>query len=90
MKTLKHIATMDTITTENTHYKNNFVCVLEDRYTQEEVERLLNGESVLDYEGNEDFIHEDYIDGEYELSISLYNDSDVSNLTLDDDDVIII
>lgn len=85
----KHIASMDTIT-NNQHYKNNFVCVLEDRYTQEEVERLLNGESVLDYEGNEDFIHEDYIDGEYELSISLYDDSDVSNLTLDDDDVIII
>lgn len=86
----KHIASMDTITTNNQHYKNNFVCVLEDRYTQEEVERLLNGESVLDYEGNEDFIHEDYIDGEYELSISLYDDSDVSNLTLSDDDVIII
>lgn len=85
----KHIASMDTIT-NNQHYKNNFVCVLEDRYTQEEVERLLNGESVLDYEGNEDFIHEDYIDGEYELSISLYDDSDVSNLTLSDDDVIII
>lgn len=85
----KHIASMDTIT-NNQHYKNNFVCVLEDRYTQEEVERLLNGESVLDYEGNEDFIHEDYIDGEYELSISLYDDSDVSNLTLLDDDVIII
>lgn len=50
MKTLKHIATMDTITTENTHYENNFVCVLDDRYTQEEVEKLLNGESVLDYE----------------------------------------
>lgn len=85
----KHIASMDTII-NNQHYKNNFVCVLEDRYTQEEVERLLNGESVLDYEGNEDFIHEDYIDGEYELSISLYDDSDVSNLTLSDDDVIII
>lgn len=86
----KHIAGMDTITSNNQHYENNFVCVLEDRYTQEEIERLLNGESVLDYEGNEDFIHEDYIDGEYELSISLYDDSDVSNLTLDDDDVIII
>lgn len=86
----KHIASMDTITINNQHYENNFVCVLEDRYTQEEVEKLLNGESVLDYEGNEDFIHEDYIDGEYELSISLYDDSDVSNLTLSDDDVIII
>lgn len=90
MKTLKHIATMDTITTENTHYENNFVCVLEDRYTQEEVEKLLNGESVLDYEGNEDFIHEEEEDGEYRLSVSLYDDSDVSNLTLSDDDVIII
>lgn len=30
----KHIASMDTITTNNQHYKNNFVCVLEDRYTQ--------------------------------------------------------
>ena len=86
----KHIASMDTITTNNQHYENNFVCVLEDRYTQEEVKKLLNGESVLDYEGNEDFIHEDYINGQYELSISLYDDSDVSNLTLGDDDVIII
>ena len=59
MKTLKHIATMDTITTENTHYENNFVCVLEDRYNPEEVEKLLNGESIFDYEGNEEFIHED-------------------------------
>ena len=82
MKTLKHIATMDTITTENTHYENNFVCVLEDRYTQEEVEKLLNGESVLDYEEEEDC--------QYWLSVSLYDDSDVSNLTLPDDDVIII
>lgn len=87
---MKHIASMDTITKDNTHYENNFVCVLEDRYTPEEVKKLLNGESVLDYEGNEDFIHEDYIDGEYELSISLYDDSDVSNLTLGDDDAIII
>lgn len=85
----KHIASMDTITTNNQHYKNNFVCVLEDRYTQEEVERLLNGESVLDYEGNEDFIHEEEEDG-HRLSVSLYDDSDVSNLTLPDDDVIII
>lgn len=84
MKTLKHIATMDTITTENTHYE------IEDRYTQEEVEKLLNGESVLDYEGNEDFIHEEEEDGQYRLSVSLYDDSDVSNLTLPDDDVIII
>ena len=74
----KHIASIDTITINNQHYENNFVCVLEDRYTQEEVEKLLNGESVLDYEGNEDFIHEDYIDGEYELSISLYDDSRTS------------
>lgn len=87
---MKHIASMDTITKDNTHYENNFVCVLEDRYTQEEVEKLLNGESVLDYEGNEEFIHEDYIDGQYELSISSYDESDVSNLTLSDDDVIII
>lgn len=86
----KHIASMDTITINNQHHENNFVCVLEDRYTSDEVEKLLNGESVLDDEGNEDFIHEDYIDGEYELSISLYDDSDVSNLTLSDDDVIII
>ena len=81
---------MDTITTNNQHYENNFVCVLEDRYTQEEVEKLLNGESVLDYEGNEDFIHEEEEDGQYRLSVSLYDDSDVSNLTLLDDDVIII
>lgn len=87
---MKHIASMDTITTNNQHYENNFVCVLEDRYTQEEVKKLLNGESVLDYEGNEEFIHEDYIDGQYELSISSYDESDVSNLTLSDDDVIII
>lgn len=86
----KHIASMDTITTNNQHYENNFVCVLEDRYTQEEVEKLLNGESVLDYEGNEDFIHEEEEDGQYRLSVSLYDDSDVSNLTLLDDDVIII
>mgnify|MGYP003279786963 CR=1 FL=1 len=86
----KHIASMDTITTNNQHYKNNFVCVLEDRYTQEEVKKLLNGESVLDYEGNEDFIHEEEEDGQYRLSVSLYDDSDVSNLTLLDDDVIII
>lgn len=64
--------------------------MLEDRYTQEEVEKLLNGESVLDYEGNEDFIHEEEEDGQYRLSVSLYDDSDVSNLTLPDDDVIII
>lgn len=86
----KHIASMDTITTNNQHYENNFVCVLEDIYTQEEVEKLLNGESVLDYEGNEDFIHEEEEDGQYRLSVSLYDDSDVSNLTLLDDDVIII
>ncbi len=86
----KHIASMDVITTNNQHYENDFLCILENRYTPEEVEKLLNGESVLDNEGNEDFIHEDYIDGEYELSISLYDDSDVSNLTLGDDDVIII
>lgn len=86
----KHIASMDTITTNNQHYENNFVCVLEDRYAQEEVEKLLNGESVLDYEGNEDFIHEEEEDGQYRLSVSLYDDSDVSNLTLLDDDVIII
>lgn len=89
-KIRKSYANMDTITTNNQWYENNFVCILEERYNPEEVERLLNGESVLDYEGNEDFIHEDYIDGEYELSISLYDDSDVSNLTLGDDDVIII
>lgn len=64
--------------------------MLDDRYTQEEVEKLLNGESVLDYEGNEDFIHEEEEDGQYRLSVSLYDDSDVSNLTLPDDDVIII
>ena len=87
---MKHIASMDTITKDNTHYENNCVCVLEDRYTQEEVEKLLNGESVLDYEGNEDFIHEEEEDGQYRLSVSLYDDSDVSNLTLLDDDVIII
>lgn len=89
MKTLKHIASMDTITTNNQHYENNFVCVLEDRYNPEEVEKLLNGESILDYEGNEDFIHEEE-DGQYRLSVSLYDDSDISNLTLSDDDVIII
>lgn len=82
-------ASMDVIT-NNQHYENNFGCVLEDRYTPDEVEKLLNGESVLDDEGNEEFIHEDYVDGQYELSIWYEDESDVSNLTLDDDDVIII
>ena len=83
-------ASMDVITKNNQHYENNFICVLEERYNPEEVKKLLNGESVLDDEGNEEFIHEDYIDGQYELSISSYDESDVSNLTLGDDDVIII
>lgn len=90
MKHIKHIASMDTITKDNTHYENNFVCVLEDRYTPEEVEKLLDGESILDNEGNEDFIHKEEEDGQYRLSVSLYDDSDISNLTLSDDDVIII
>ena len=83
-------ASMDVITTNNQHLEDDFGCILEDRYTPDEVEKLLNGGSVLDDEGNEEFIHEDYIDGQYELSIWYENESDVSNLTLGNDDVIII
>lgn len=93
----KHIASMDTITTNNQWYENNFVCILEERYNPEEVEKLLNGESVLDYEGNEEFIHEDE-NGNLSVTFSFEDENgnpilptdEELGLTLGDDDVIII
>lgn len=93
----KHIASMDTITTNNQHYENNFVCVLEDRYTQKEVKKLLNGESIVDENGNEEFIHEEE---NGDLSVTFFFEDENGNpilptdeelgLTLGNDDVIII
>lgn len=97
MKTLKHIATMDTITTENTHYENNFVCILEEKYNPEEVEKLLDGESIVDENGNEEFIHEEE-NGDLSVTFSFEDENgnpilptdEELGLTLGDDDVIII
>ena len=93
----KHIASMDAITTNNQHYENNFVCVLEDRYTQKEVKKLLNVESIVDENGNEEFIHEEE---NGDLSVTFFFEDENGNpilptdeelgLTLGDDDVIII
>lgn len=93
----KHIANMDTITINNQHYENNFVCILEERYTQEEVERLLDGESIVDENGNEEFIHEEE-NGDLSVTFSFEDENgnpilptdEELGLTLGDDDVIII
>lgn len=47
-KIRRSCANMDTITTNNQWYENNFVCILEERYNPEEVEKLLDGESIVD------------------------------------------
>lgn len=96
-KIRKSYANMDTITINNQHYENNFVCILEERYNPEEVEKLLNGESVLDGNGNEEFIHEEE-DGDLSVTFSFEDENgnpilptdEELGLTLSDDDVIII
>ena len=65
----KRYANMDTITADNQWYENNFVSVLEDRYTPEEVKKLLAGESIINDDGSEDFIHQED-DGE--LSVTFF------------------
>lgn len=86
-KIRKTCVSMDTITTNNQWYENNFVCILEERYNPEEVEKLLDGESIVDENGNEDFIHEDENGN---LSVTFSFEDEELGLTLPDDDVIII
>lgn len=83
-KIRRSCANMDTITTNNQWYENNFVCILEERYNPEEVEKLLDGESIVDENGNEEFIHEE------ENGNPILPTDEELGLTLGDDDVIII
>lgn len=93
----KTYASMDTITINNQHYENNFVCILEERYNPEEVEKLLDGESIVDENGNENFIHEEE-NGDLSVTFSFEDENgnpilptdEELGLTLGDDDVIII
>lgn len=91
-KIRKSYANMDTITTNNQHYENNFVCILEERYNPEEVEK-----SIVDENGNEEFIHEEE-NGDFSVTFSFEDENgnpilptdEELGLTLGDDDVIII
>ena len=94
-KIRRSCANMDTITTNNQWYEN-FVCILEERYNPEEVEKLLDGESIVDENGNEEFIHEEE-SGDLSVTFSFEEENgnpilptDEVGLTLGDDDVIII
>lgn len=96
-KIRRSCANMDTITTNNQWYENNFVCILEERYNPEEVEKLLDGESIVDENGNEEFIHEEE-NGDLSVTFSFEDENgnpilptdEELGLTLGDDDVIII
>ena len=85
-KIRRSCANMDTITTNNQWYENNFVCILEERYNPEEVEKLLDGESIVDENGDLSvtFSFED------ENGNPILPTDEELGLTLGNDDVIII
>lgn len=68
-KNRRSYASIDIITSNNQWLENDFTCILEEVFPREDVEKLLDGEAIVDEDRNEYFIHENE-DGELAVSFS--------------------